>query len=145
MNRETFYSGAGGEVDECAVTLRFFGEDIDPNAITAALGIAPTQAARRGKQYRGRFEAQKGLWLLSHDRSAETADHQIQRLFASLSSDLRVWSLLSSQYYAEIKCDLFLEQWCRATILCRETIAAIACRGLQLQVDIYTPHDLYWS
>jgi Domain of unknown function (DUF4279) len=45
---------AGGEVDECSVSLGFFGDDLDPDAITTILGICPTKSYRKGDIFRGK-------------------------------------------------------------------------------------------
>lgn len=141
-----YFSGAGGEVDEAAVLLRFFGDELDPDFITHRLGAAPTNSVRKGGIDPNRpwaRPAAKGRWLLKRVRSRETLDQQINSLLDQLTPDISVWSDLADRYIAEIKCDLFMQRWCRATIVSRETMAAISARRLQLQLDIYTPHELW--
>ena len=43
-----------GELHQTSVSLRFFGDDLDPDEITAALGASPTVGVRKG-----------GVWLTS--------------------------------------------------------------------------------
>lgn len=145
IDPELYFSGAGGEVDESSVLLRFFGAELEPNAITDLLGISPTLAVRRGEIRPDRpwsYPVQKGCWLLECQRSPQTIDDHIKKLFADLPNDLTIWTKLSADYSAEIKCNLFLKRWCRATIIAADTIEAIAARRLGLHMDVYTPHDL---
>ena len=56
----------GGPVDKVTVSLRLFGEDLDPDEVTKLLGCKPTSAARKGDVMPGRYHriANKGCWLL---------------------------------------------------------------------------------
>ena len=46
---------AGGEIDECSVSLRFFGNDLDPNLMTTIMGIDPTISYRKGDIFHGKI------------------------------------------------------------------------------------------
>jgi hypothetical protein len=35
---------AGGAIDESSITLRFFGDDLDPDELTQLLGVEPSIA-----------------------------------------------------------------------------------------------------
>jgi hypothetical protein len=55
------------------VTLRFAGDDLDPNEISAVLPVAPTRAHRKGEEffagpYAGKLRGRTGIWFLATDR-----------------------------------------------------------------------------
>jgi hypothetical protein len=136
-----FYSGAGGEVDECSIMLRFFGDDLEPDSITATLGVPPTGTCRKGEL---RSSGKPGLWhtgywLLDCERTADTADNQIRLLLENdLPADLQIWRSLAGRFIAEMKVHLFPARWARGTILTSQTIQMLAERGLRLHLDIYS-------
>jgi hypothetical protein len=133
--KSEFYSGTGGEVDECSLLLRFFGDGLDPDAITALLGVPPTRSQRKGE--RKNLLQDTGVWLLECERTTDTADNQIKLLLSDLADDLAVWQRLSDTYSAEIKCHLFLQRWTRGAIFAAETLAELAARKLRLHVEVY--------
>ena len=131
---------AGGEVEECSLLLRFFGDDLEPDKITALLGVAPTTAARKSEEvtlWSKPKPAHTGMWLLDCERTDDTPDNQVQLLFGDLADELSIWTDLAASYTAELKCHLFLKRWNRGTIFLPETMSAIAARHLSLNLDIY--------
>jgi hypothetical protein len=38
----------GGPIDDAAVSLKIYGDDLDPDQITGLLGVAPTHSHRLG-------------------------------------------------------------------------------------------------
>jgi len=65
------------------VTLRFAGDDLDPQEISAILPVAPTRAHRKGEafvagQHAGKLRGRTGIWFLATDklvRSDDLGDH----------------------------------------------------------------------
>jgi hypothetical protein len=65
------------------VTLRFAGDDLDPQEISAVLPITPTRAHRKGEefvagQHAGTLRGRTGIWFLATDKlvhSDNLADH----------------------------------------------------------------------
>ena len=147
MDPTTFFSGAGGEVDECSLLLRFFGDNLDPDAVSAMLGVDSTESFRKGDLVKEGESARRatGAWLLDCEKTTDTVDGQVMLLFGDLTDDLGIWESLAESYVAEIKCHLFLRRWNRATILSQSTIEAVGARHLRLHFDIYTPHQLWRS
>jgi hypothetical protein len=138
---EEFYSGAGGEVDECMLMLRFFGDALEPTEITKLLGVPPKIAYRKGDPRSDKPSVLQttGLWLLECERTNDTADNQIRLLLTEdLPQDLSLWAALSQRFSAAIKIHLYLARWCRETILSADTIALLGERGLKLNIDIYS-------
>ena len=137
-----FYSGAGGEVDECSIMLRFLGDDLEPGTITALLGVPATHSYRKGDACCSdgkQLNRPMGFWLLDCERTTDTADNQIQLLLRhDLPVDPAIWRSLTENFIAEMRVQLFLARWSRGTILAANTIQLLAERGLRLQFDIYT-------
>jgi hypothetical protein len=131
----------GGDVDRCSVGICLYGDDLDPDSVTALLGAKPTSACRKGDITRGkvydRVEKQ-GKWLLMIEFQRGVAlGNLINRLLDQVSDDLGVWRTLSSQHQADLSCGLQLECWNRGLGLSPRTLGRIAERGLKLEFDIY--------
>jgi Domain of unknown function (DUF4279) len=132
---------AGGDIDSCSACLRLFGDDLDPDAVTAFLSAKPTTSCKKGDVTRGkvydRIEKQ-GKWLLTlnHQRGA-TLEDLINRLLDQPSGDLDVWRELSSRYRADLFCGLQLELFNRGLEMSPRTLQRIAERGLKFGLDIY--------
>jgi uncharacterized protein DUF4279 len=55
------------------VTLRFAGDDLDPQEISAILPVPPTRAHRKGEEFiagrhAGKLRGRTGIWLLATDK-----------------------------------------------------------------------------
>src|SRR5271169_6406144 len=55
------------------VTLRFVGDDLDPDEISAVLPIKPTRAHRKGEEFfagprAGNLHGRTGMWFLATDK-----------------------------------------------------------------------------
>jgi hypothetical protein len=129
-----------GTVRETAVSVRFGGVDLDPDEITRLLGVEPDLALRTGDPTpNGRGTRMTGIWSIRALRlSPGDLDGQIGTLLAKMSDDLPVWLELSRRYRADLFCGLFLEDGNEGITLSTETIRAIADRGLELGLDIYS-------
>ena len=132
----------GGRVDEVTVCLRFFGDDLDPDEVSQALGCQPTHALRKGEPVPGRYRrvASTGSWLLE-GRPVDPPDVEdtIKGLLARVSSDLGVWRDLTARFSADIFCGLFLEREGRGFELSSSVSAELAARNLPVGFDIYGP------
>jgi hypothetical protein len=132
----------GGPVDEASVTLRFFGDDLEPAEITRLLGCEPSEAARTGENLRrsnGTFTVRQGFWRLRSERSETDIADQLLALLARLSSDLSVWRELTDRYRADLFCGLFLSTRNRGIEFSPELLQRVSERQLTLGFDIYGP------
>lgn len=135
----SFLHPSGG-VDSTSVTLRFFGDALDPAEVSRQLGAEPTLSRRKGDVITGQEGrvAETGSWLLSSERQSKSPlELQIAALFGRLTSDLSVWKQLSATYYADLFCGLWSEAFNRGTELSPEILRMIAERGLRLGLDVY--------
>jgi len=124
------------------VTLRFFGDDLDPAEVTARLGVEPTSTTIKGDirplTSGSRVASKTSSWLLkAADRSPGDLDGQIEELLARLTPDLAVWRDLSARFAGSLFCGLFMETSNDGDELGPETLAMLGSRGLSLQLDIY--------
>lgn len=124
--------------------MRFFGDDLDPEEITAALGTSPTVGVRKGGVWftsRGVEKlAPRGSWRRHVPRRAPgDLDAQIAELLAPLTPDLSIWRDLSARYQADIFCGLFMKEGNEGWNLSPKTLIAVGNRGLLIDFDTYAP------
>ncbi len=134
----------GGRVDKTTVTLRFFGDDLDPDEVTQLLRCQPTTASRKGEEMPGRYHrvAKLGSWHLESDGDGEL-EEQVDRLLDRLPDDLMVWQRLHAlNPEADLFCGLFLDAWNRGVELSPELLQRISERHLRLSLDIYGSEDI---
>jgi hypothetical protein len=125
-----------------AVTLRLFGDDLDPNEITELLGAEPTSAAAKGgvlKSAKGvERVARTGSWRLkAADHSPGNIDAQVDQILSGLTNDLAAWRDLTERFSSDIFCGLFMQAGNEGLELRPETMASLGSRGLRLGLDVY--------
>ncbi|MBL0159310.1 MAG: DUF4279 domain-containing protein [Bryobacterales bacterium] len=126
----------GGPVDQWKVTLRVFGDDLDPDHISTLLGCQPSSARKKGDPY-----PRTGRWLLSIDSKdcGENADVEdgIKMLLERLPPNGSTWSSLTSQYRVDVSCGLFLASSNRGFGLSSELSGLLSERNLDVGFDLY--------
>jgi hypothetical protein len=136
----------GGPVDRCKVTLRVYGDELDPDSISATLGCAPTSAEKKGtsiptKGGSARI-ARRGRWLLSitsEECGEWDVDEVVIALLKKLPSDVTIWRQITTTYRVDLFCALFMEAGNRGFGLSAETCKVLADRNLEIGFDIYAP------
>ena len=129
-------------IGRTVLTLRFFGEDLNPAELTRLLGAEPSKTELKGDVRRSGFTAKAGSWRLSaEDRQPGDLEEQIRALLTSLTPDLSTWRSLNSRYRGDLFCGLFMQHGNEGLDLEPETLAMIGNRGLRLALDIYDPVD----
>jgi hypothetical protein len=126
----------GGPVDRWKVALRVYGEELDPDRISALLGCQPSSAQRKGNPF-----PKKGRWLLEID-SKESGEHDdvddgIRMLLARLPSDSGVWVSLTSACAVDVFCGLFLASSNRGFGISAEVSRLLSDRNLEIGFDVY--------
>lgn len=132
-----------GKLNKTVATLRFFGDELDPDELTRLLGSVPTTGVRKGGVWLTTNGTEKiaksGSWRLeSTDQSPGDLDTQVAELLGNLTSDVTVWTDLSERYRADIFCGLFMEDSNEGISLKPSTLTAVGERGLILDLDIYS-------
>ena len=131
-----------GVLDHSQATLRFFGDDLIPENLTALLGAAPTEACVKGQEIIGRSTgkvrvAKTGSWRLHADRrEPEDLEAQIFELLDKLSGDMGVWASLS-RYKPDLFCGIFMGSRNDGLPLSAKALLALGQRGIAMDLDIY--------
>ena len=99
-------------IDDVTIALRFFGDDLDPPALTALLNVAPTTTYRRGEVYRGKRTGftriyKTGAWI--YDRRYKELDVElaVKKVLTDFPDDFSLWRMLNDQFSV----DLYLGLW----------------------------------
>ena len=136
-------------IGKSTVSIRFFGDDLDPAEMTLVLGCEPSTEYRKGdkRTSAGReYERKYGVWIVAaEDREPESIDEQLSTLFARMTQDLPTWLALAARYEAEVYCGLFMDQTNEGFSLSTATLQALACRGLEIGFDVYSPTEEHVS
>ena len=133
---------AGGEIDRVRVSLRVSSDQLDPEAISLALGVPPTFAARKGdrRRTRGGERIQRtGVWYVQLSGAPEewTLDEGIAALLDRLPSQQAVWDALAEKHKLDVYCGLHLSEWNRGAELPPALLRRLADQHLTLLLDIY--------
>jgi hypothetical protein len=101
----------GGEIDRWDVSLRIAGPDLDPDLITARLGVQPSFAARKGdkrERKAGSTTQPIGIWSvgLPNSREWELSD-AIAALLNRLPAEIAVWDEIATLAKIDMFCGLF--------------------------------------
>ena len=135
-----------GVLDHSIATLRFFGDDLIPEALSSLLGAPPTEAHAKGEEIIGRTTgkvriAKTGCWRLTAERQQpEDLEAQIFELLAKLTDDLSVWASLS-RYEPDLFCGIFMGSSNDGLPLSAKALLALGQRGIALNLDIYDFDD----
>ena len=129
-----------GPIARSSVSLRVFGNPLDPDEITRLLGQHPTKSHKSGDADPSGFVPPRGSWRLRASEGTDL-DRQISTLLASLTDDLVVWHDLGARFSVDLFCGLFMDDANEGLRLRAETSVAIGARRLTLDFDIYAPED----
>jgi hypothetical protein len=135
-----------GSISRTVATLRFFGDDLQPDEITEALCRPPTESTVKGAEWTtpsGRHRvANKGSWrLCAQDREPGDLDGQIEELLSGLTEDLSIWADLAERFRADVFCGLFLDDFNEGISLSPRTLELLGSRHLLLDLDIDSSSD----
>ena len=129
----------GGPVDRCEVTLRVNGPQLEPEEITALLGVQPTSSRSRHTPYPSGQPSRFASWWYSFptpDDGECDPDVLIRLLLEALPSDPAVWEAVAPNE-PNVLCMVVLEAANRDFTLAPETMRLLGARGLSLSFDIY--------
>ncbi len=126
--------------------LRFSGEDLVPDELSALLGASPTKSRIKGQEIPVRNSgvsiiAKGGFWSLQAERrEPEDLEGQIFEILARLTQDLSVWASLS-RFQPDMFCGLFMSSSNDGTLLSAKALIALGERGISLALDVYEADD----
>jgi hypothetical protein len=137
-------AGASG-LSRMSISLRVAGDALNPEEITAILGVEPDFSARKGearRQRAGTVVQRVGIWS-RRVRPSPSADWDldgaITELLDQLPNDPAVWRGLAERFKLDVFCGLFMSHDNQGAELRPTTLQALAERGLVLDLDIYGP------
>ena len=126
------------------VSLRVFGDSLEPEEVSSLLGRQPTRSHRKGDKIsktsaNGSSTAPTGAWILDSGLSekAEIEDH-VEAILSPVSNDSDEWASLTSRFSASILCSTFLDQYNEGFELSPRLAQSLADRGLVIAFDIYS-------
>lgn len=129
----------------CA-SLRIFGDDLDPDEITAVLGTQPSRAIRKGEPMQvppSHPPARTGSWLRSASKAdGDNLDAQIEWILSPLTSDLIVWKDLGARFELDMFCGVWMDATNQGTGLSPATMKLLGDRGIPIGLDIYIEDSL---
>ena len=124
-----------------SVSLRIFGDDLDPEGVSALLGGSPSWAHSKGDALDGdALPAATGAWVLESalSETAEIEDH-VAELFGKLTSDQDEWSTLTNQFAVDVRCELEAGDEGEGFDLSPRLAAALAERGVVISFSLLGP------
>ncbi len=132
--------------DHSLVTLRFFGDDLLPEEVSALLGATPTVSHHKGQELKGSQSgavraARTGSWRLDAEpREPEDLEEQIFEILDQLTGDLAVWQSLA-RFRPDLFCGLFMGSSNDGVSLSPRVLLALGERGIELGLDIYDAEE----
>jgi hypothetical protein len=129
----------GGIVDESSATLAVYGENLEPQDVTALLGVEPTRAFRKGDKQGPRSPAMPhGAWFLEVRGIAPAGpDTQLEILLSKLRAPGSVWRELNDRYTVQVRFAVHFEGWNKGFELNKNLTSRLADLGAGLTFDIY--------
>lgn len=130
---------AGGDIDESKVSLRIFGDTLDPKEITNLLKCEPTIARCKGDIIpKYNLVAKEGCWILeSRLPNDDKLEDKIIDLFEQMTDDCDVWENLASQFRVDMFCGIFLQEFNRGFDLSPKVVKLLSKREIRIGFDIY--------
>ncbi|MEO8286018.1 MAG: DUF4279 domain-containing protein [Chloroflexota bacterium] len=126
-------------------SIRFSGRNLDPEAVTRALGISPSTSFRRGQERATNKKWNHGHWGLTSEGNVSSTDLELHITWLVdqlLPVQDRLRDLLhSGDYEGKIMADIFC-YWESATGnggpgFSPELMGKLSSLGLSLELDIY--------
>lgn len=129
----------GGPADEATVSLALYGDELDPDEITAVLGCSPTTAHRRGDRKReGSVPFRIGAWILQEQgKPPVSVDDLLEKLLSRLPTDKAVWQHLAGRHQLQLRFGIFIEGWNRGFSISGNFMQRFADMGISMEFDLY--------
>ncbi len=115
-------------ISKALVSIRFYGDDLEPEELTRLLGAQPSRANRKGqprKSSKGKTSiARPGTWLIEYSEEPVAAgiDEQLNFLLDELTEDIATWRDLTRRFKADVFCGIFLDTWNEGFCLTESTL-----------------------
>jgi hypothetical protein len=140
----------GGLIDRASVSLCVYGDNLIPEAVSKALGIAPTRAHRKGEPMKSRSPHaprdaahRTGAWILKvRGKAPQEPEELTAGLLDQLPDDNTVWDEIAARHDIWLSYGLHMDAWNRGFALSPEMVSRIARMHARMNFDIYAyPED----
>lgn len=139
------YLTLGGKPEQATVTIRFFGDELNPDELTKLLECEPSEAYKKGHIVTPTIKPRTiktGTWFLSVERNPDqTLEEIISELLEKLTNDLEVWKKMSKRFEISIYCGAWIKGWNRDVWFSSGLLTKIAERNLSIGLAIYCDGD----
>lgn len=137
---EGMFVSVGGNMGRTTASLRFKGEDLDPDVLSQSLQCVPSIVFRKGDPVSkgGRGLRRRGMWALqSRLEESCTLEEHVGDLLCRVTGDLAIWGNLA-RFKPDVFCGLSLTGFNQGAALAPTTMKMLAARGISLELDIYS-------
>ena len=122
------------------VSLRVFGDRLEPEEVSALLGCEATSSHRKGDKVSAAnlsLIEPTGAWILESpiDERSDIEDH-VEALLAAVTSDGDEWASLTSRFSASILCRIAFDGRDGAFELSPRLAHSLAERGLVIAFEV---------
>jgi hypothetical protein len=136
----------GGPFQRMFFVLEIFGDELDPEKISKALGVRPDQSYKKGDERpRGSQYYKTGAWILksgevqiAEDRSGE---ERFEDWTSKLPGDADTWRSLKEHYSVTVRLVGYTDQWNADFTISPKTLSHLSDLGLPLTIDPYLSLD----
>ena len=130
----------GGSIDRSKVSLRIFGDELNPEEITELLKCKPSVSWKKGDTIRGANKTRTGRWSLESNLSDETdLEDKVWDILNRISADVEVWNSIKRMNSVDLFCGIFLETGNRGFGISVNLMKELSRLGIDIGFDIYAP------
>ncbi|CAM1000398.1 DUF4279 domain-containing protein [Rhodanobacter sp. Root179] len=124
--------------NNCYAYFGVYGDAIDPPALSAELGVAPTQAWLKGELDHRRRERRTGHWALYSRlaRTAELEEHLLDVL-VQMDANAPAFAAVSQRFGGTLQLVGHFHDLGAGLNLSRDVVSRLAFYGVQLDLDSY--------
>jgi hypothetical protein len=124
------------------LSLRIFGDDLVPEAVSGLLGMPPSSSFRKGElkaSISGKELRRKtsGWFRDATVRETEDINSQIAEILDALSQDPTVWTQLRERFQLDLHAGIFFSSDYPGFTLEQRSVELMASRGLLLHISLY--------
>ncbi|MEM9067857.1 MAG: DUF5063 domain-containing protein [Myxococcota bacterium] len=101
----------GGQIDETRVSLGIYGASLNPDEITAQLGVSATRSHRAGQPKRSQGTWDEGAWI--YTREGVVPGEVVRAFLEVLPADTPAWTAIRARYRTRVSVALFFRGWHR--------------------------------